>query len=381
MKPFSLKSLMLFIVAICVTSTYAQPAKTYTFTTLNVDGLPQKVLFVTINEDGPREKYTTVISRYLADSEADFIGTQENFNFNNELYSSLSTAYDRDEFSGAIELIGGGLSLVNLKFPCDGLSAFWKREHQVTDTERVPWVENCGKFDHCSDDLCAKGFRRYECTLEGGINIRLYNMHMDASTGEDERALTDGPDRETRLKQWIQLHEDIMSRMDERPVIVLGDLNSYYARDSIKAKFIDAIEDTGVATVSDVWIEMERNGQYPELEDGVVTEDASGWAHEGETLDKIIYINPTNSTICLRPISVNIDNINYVREDGKTALGDHFPLSATFIIDTPTALDDICTKHNNIEAIYSINGCRLTQLQHGINIIRYDDGTTRTIVK
>ena len=209
------------------------------------------MLFLTINEDGPQEKYTTAISSYLAANEPDFIGVQENFNYDTQLYSNLSTAYERNEFTGAINLIGGGLSITNLQFSCDGLSAFWKQQHQMTKTERILWVENYGKIDHSSDDLCAKGFRRYECTLDGGYRICLYNMHMEASEKKDELALTDGPDKTTRMKQWRQLREDIMSRLDERPVIVLGDMNSYYSRDSVKAQFIDAIEETDLATVSD----------------------------------------------------------------------------------------------------------------------------------
>jgi hypothetical protein len=126
---------------------------------------------------------------------------------------------------------------------------------------------------------------------------------------------------------------------------------------------------------------MERSGQYPELENGVVTDNAPGWAHDGETLDKIIYINPVNSTTWLQPISVTVDRTNYVREDGKTALGDHFPLSATFIIDSPTLVDDVRFKSNDIEAIYSLNGSRQTRLQRGINIIRFSDGTSRTVLK
>lgn len=50
------------------------------------------MLFLTINEDGPQEKYTTAISSYLADNERDFIGVQENFNYDTQLYSNLSTA-------------------------------------------------------------------------------------------------------------------------------------------------------------------------------------------------------------------------------------------------------------------------------------------------
>ncbi len=377
MKQLYLKLCSVLIAVLCATTAMAQSGQLFTVTTLNVDGLPAKILFLSINEEGPGEKYTKVISQYLTDHPAVFIGVQENFDFDKELYSVASSIYDRDKFSGGIDI--STLDFINLKVPCDGLSAFWQKQH-TAEMQRVAWKENYGKFDHSNDDLCTKGFRRYELTTKDGIDLRLYNMHMDASTDEDEAAGKDGPDRETRLKQWIQLRDDIMEHLDERPVIVMGDMNSYYARDEVKPNFIEAIQESGHATVSDVWIELERDGQYPEHEDGPVMKDEDhGWFRKGETLDKILYINPVNSNIRLRPISVSIDRTGYVREDGKTPLGDHFPLSATFVVENTTGIDNLYAGDSRIEAIYSTDGRRFPRLQRGLNIVRMSDGTTRKI--
>ena len=64
--------------------------------------------------------------------------------------------------------------------------------------------------------------------------------------------------------------------------------------------------------------------------EGNVTKDegAIGWSRNGETLDKILYINPRGGSQLI-PLSVDIDQKDYVRDDGEM-LGDHFPLSATF---------------------------------------------------
>ena len=230
MKHFYPKALALLFTSLCAVSALAQSNQTFSVTTLNADGLPAKILFVSVNEEGPGEKYTRVISQYLTEHQVDFVGLQENFNFNDELYSVASSVYDRDEFSGNID--AATFNFTTLKVPCDGLSAFWQKRHKA-EMERIAWTDNYGKFDHSNDDLCTKGFRRYELTTESGVELRLYNMHMDASSDEDEAASKDGPDRDARLKQWKQLREDILSHMDGKPVIVMGDMNSYYARDEV----------------------------------------------------------------------------------------------------------------------------------------------------
>lgn len=102
MKQLYLKLCSVLIAVLCATTAMAQSEQLFTVTTLNVDGLPAKILFLSINEEGPGEKYTKVISQYLTDHPADFIGVQENFNFNNELNSVTSTVYARDEFSGEV---------------------------------------------------------------------------------------------------------------------------------------------------------------------------------------------------------------------------------------------------------------------------------------
>jgi hypothetical protein len=137
------------------------------------------------------------------------------------------------------------------------------------------------------------------------------------------------------MVQWRQLRDYILKHLDKRPVIVVGDLNTWYARDSVKSQFIDYINRTGRATVSDVWIEMERKGVYPDIIDGIVTRDpgSKDCSRSGEVLDKILYLNPKNGDR-LTPVNVNIDETGYVKSDGSTPLGDHYPLSATFSVNS-----------------------------------------------
>jgi len=294
---------------------------TFSVVTLNVDGLPGKVAFLPVNADGPLSAGSERISAYLATQNCDILCLQEDFNYRWEIWSRLFANYQHDEWTGGITYEDREIDfahLQNLKFECDGLNMVWRNDIQSDRYERVPWQKSFGKFSHDFDDIITKGFRRHELTLSDGHQLVVYNMHMDASSERDEMKANDGKDREARISQWKQLRDHILERLDERPVIIVGDMNSYYYRDDFKTEFIDAITNTGNATVCDAWIEKCNQGIYPDLG----TEPL-----EGETLDKALYINPTGGN-SLELVSVTIDRSNYLY-DGKP-LGDHYPLISTF---------------------------------------------------
>ncbi len=312
-------------------------ASLFSVCTLNVDGLPD-----IYNDDGPSSKFTPVISRYLADKAFDFIGVQENFNFDPELGRHLIANYDHDNWAG-------GMTLGNLfndhvhvaVFHTDGCKAWWRSHLTIVRTDSIRWNDRYGYADHCLDEAATKGFRRYEITTTDGYQLVVYNMHMEASERWDEVGGTDDEDRACRLKQWIQLREHIFSKLDTRPVLVIGDFNTYYCRDDMKANFIDAINASGRATCGDAWIEKCRDGVYPKLEDDKKIKDDGdylGWTIRGEMPDKILYINPTGGH-SVELLSCTYDNAQNSRDyfkpsgyakDHEEPLGDHFPLFATF---------------------------------------------------
>ena len=136
--------------------------------------------------------------------------------------------------------------------------------------------------------------------------------------------------------QWIQLRQHIMSKLDQRPVLVIGDFSTYYSRDNMKSVFIDAINASGRATCGDAWIEKCKGGVYPELEkDTKIKDDGKykGWTIRGEMPDKILYINPIGGHI-VELLSCEYDNSKqtraYYKDGGDESLGDHFPLFAKF---------------------------------------------------
>ena len=356
-----------------VAMTTAMPAMaqsengSFSIMTLNVDGLPGKFLVFNVNEDGPKSSGSEAISIYLAAKDCDIVAMQEDFNYRWEIWSRLFAAYNHDEWTGGVifeEMQDVDfLHPQNIKLPCDGLNMAWKHGCQSTAYERVAWHHSFGKFSHALDDLVTKGFRRHELTLQDGTEVVVYNMHMDASDPRDIRLGNEAKDREARQSQWEQLRQHIMERLDSRPVVVVGDMNSYYYCDDFKTVFIDAIQATGLATVGDAWVEKQLGGVYPELGSVPLAD---------EVLDKVLYINPTNAKCFITPTSVEIDKEGYTVE-GKP-LGDHYPLIVRFsvalsdksmgisIADAPSSAAD--------DERYSLQGIRQDANTKGISISR-----------
>ena len=300
--------------------------------TLNVDGLQIG------NSDGPKKELTPVIGKWLADSSFSFIGVQEDFDYDAELTAPLTENYNYDIWGGGVlnntKVIFENDGLFGkARFNTDGVKSFWKKELIATRTDSMSWNDNYGYFAHAWDENVVKGFRCYNVTTSEGRQVVIYNMHMDAGDEDEELKGKDEEDRRVRMCQWRQLRDYIMDHLDNRPIIILGDLNTYYVRDSVKTQFIDFINDSGRATVADAWIQKARDSQYPPMGDTRIQADNiySGWTVNGEAPDKILYINPVDCTYKLQLVSVKFHNDNsYFRSNGVTPLGDHFPLSAVF---------------------------------------------------
>lgn len=356
-------------------ATIAAANDTFSVATLNVDGLPTYIGSIHVNPDGPGGD-TWLVGDYLAQKCYDIIGVQEDFNYDEELRTPLEPSHNCGEWQGEINLGAGKIVNVLLggRFETDGLRVFWRRQHVVESEEAVAWRDSYGKFDHCWDAIVVKGFRRLEMTLGGGQRIVVYDMHMDASTDADEASGNDQGDMDARRSQWIQLREEVLSRLDERPVILLGDMNSLYPRDSIQALFIDPINATGRHHVSDTWVEYELGGQYP----AVGTGDRNVAYANGEVLDKILYINPVGGTrLKLEGYRLETD---YTRDDG-TPMGDHYPVSATFSFEQGPSAGISTVESDCPRQVYSPGGQRLPRLQPGLNIVRTSDGRVRKVIK
>ena len=366
-------------------SAMAQTSEQFSVATLNVDGLPKKILVFNVNADGPGDAGTSRIGKYFVQKSYDMVFMQEDFNYHEVLKVWLEDDYKLDEWTGDVEVLDHSIDFLHLqnhRFTCDGLMGCWKNDLTVTANPRTAWKENFGKFSHALDELVTKGFRRYEAILRGGQGVVVYNMHMDASDDADVDDGNDTKDKAARLAQWMQLKEDILSKLDSRPVIIVGDVNTLYKRDNVKKQFIDAINESGRATVSDVFIELKKGSKYPEYDPEARVKDEDLEVLDGETLDKIIYINPTAGTQ-LKAISFNVDKDGYMY-DGKP-LGDHYPVSATFEVAAQTSSIntlpvDVENASSNRE-LYDLSGRKVSQPHRGLYIEHIGEKTNKRIIR
>ena len=373
------KSLSLFILALMtiMTSLAQESGEQFTVATLNVDGLPQKLLVVNVNADGPGDAGTARIGKYLVKKGYDLVMMQEDFSYHGILSVWLEDDYEMDEWSGTLYVLDGSrkvdfLHLQNHRYACDGLLTAWKNDLQVTPAGRTPWIQNFGKFSHALDEMVTKGFRRYEVTLRSGDRIVVYNMHMDATDEKDEAEGKAGPDHDARMAQWAQLKDDVLQHLDSRPIIITGDMNSLYGRDDVKGQFIDAINQSGRGMASDVWVELQHSGIYP-------SESITEATASDETLDKIIYINPTMGTN-IQPVAITIDREGYLY-DGKP-LGDHFPVAATFqLMRRGSGIEELNGTATGESQYYNLNGQHVSMPQKGIYIEQQGKKAEKRIIK
>lgn len=368
MKKYLLMAVAALMATMNVNAQEDTAAEQFTVATLNVDGLPQKVLVIKLNPDGPGDTGTARIGKYLVNKGYDLLMLQEDFNYHGVLSVLLEDDYNMDEWSGDVGIDGHSIDFLHLqnhRFACDGLMACWKKDLTVTPAARTAWTDNFGKFSHANDEMVTKGFRRYDVTLRNGTRLTVYNMHMDATLDEDEEEGKSMPDHDARMAQWAQLKADVLETLGTHPIIITGDLNSLYCRDEVKQDFIDAINDSGRGKAADVWIELVKDGVYPSTR-------SESWT-SGETLDKILYINPTTGTK-IQPVAITTDREGYLH-DGKP-LGDHWPVTATFQVGDRKATDvtQIEDRRLNIEnvedGVYDLQGRQIVdgQLQKGVYI-------------
>lgn len=314
----------------------------FTVATLNVDGMPQTINFggiyqYELNMDGPGSEGSTKIGQYLQNSGYDLIATSENFNYNQQIMAEAvdyTSGTIRTSIPENVSAEDFGQLITNRLFPIDtdGLSLISKKTIPVSGETWVPWEtiystnENIAWIEipagNGADGMIKKGYRFYQAEIAEGVTIDVYILHADAESQEGDIA--------ARTKQFQQLAAAINANTNGNPIIVMGDTNCRYTRDTLKTDFIDA---TGM---TDAWVELIRKEEgYPEYgTPPLVAVDKVGEGETGvpypycEVVDKIFYLNNPDSPVQLKALEYNIDTVKYVDEEG--ALGDHWPVSVKF---------------------------------------------------
>ena len=292
-------------------SSFAQRSYSFNATTLNVDGLPNKIGVFDVNSDGKEEEGAKAIGNETRTKGWDIVAMSEDFNFHDYLIAPISDLYYAGTHGGKVSGLSNstdGLGLLLTK------KTGWKFSNET----RVKWNDHYGETDHGADGLIDKGFRYYTITIAPGVEFDFYCLHMDA---ED-----DPKDIQAREKQLTQLVEYIKSHDNGRNILILGDTNCRYTRDNVKGKLIDPINAVDNFTIHDAWIELIRNGAYPNLGDPAIMIGDKG-PQMGEVVDKIFWIENSKS-----PLKIKANN--FLHDTSFTA-SDHYPLTVNFTITDP----------------------------------------------
>ncbi len=249
------------------------------------------------------------------------INVEEDFNYHAALYASDSHPY-RTPTSGTSFLFHWAESAANIHGVCLGGAGIGSglntlSDFEYIDLERTTW-DDC--FLNSGDCLTPKGFTLARIRVSDGVWIDLYNLHTDAGA-------EDG-DIEARASNLAQVAEFVETWSAGMAVIIMGDTNSRYTRDSDALHGL--IDDTGV---TDAWISNIRGGSFPEEGAAALVCDfpfAAGTTQAEmvscEVVDKIF--TRSSSIITLSTTSFTNEDENFVDDDGAP-LSDHYPISAT----------------------------------------------------
>jgi hypothetical protein len=165
----------------------------------------------------------------------------------------------------------------------DGLNLFSR--FPLSHVERVAWRACSGRFSNGSDCLAPKGFAYGSLELAPGIDVDLYDLHMDSSNAP--------ADITARAEQADQLAAYMEHRSAHHAVIVAGDTNMGGESEQILQQFLKR---TGLTDAC-----RALSCGHPRL------------------IDRVMYKSST--VVELRASGFVVDS-RFVRDDGKD-LSDH----------------------------------------------------------
>lgn len=295
----------------------------FTCATYNVDGLPQKISFVSINSDGPGASGTNSISAKIAQQNWDFVGFSEDFAYHSNLISSLSS-YQWGTYRGSISssALYKTIDTDGLEFAANKTTCSWSEENIVAFTS------SNGGLTSGANTCIKKGFRHYPVTVAEGVVVDVIITHMNTYSSSGSGHINA---QHAQLKQIAQYINNLVAT-NNRPVILMGDTNCRYTRHDFQTYFWGVLSSN--LTYADPWVDFQWNGVYPTYpSNSLMVSDATGTSssdiicadtQKGEVVDKIIYINNPNAPVQIKAQS-------YLRDyDNFNGLADHMPIVVTF---------------------------------------------------
>ena len=255
----------------------AGPPGEFDFLTYNVAGLPQG-----LSSSDP-EVHMPQISPLLNDFE--LVVVQEDFWYHAELSGEASHPHQSLPWTDEPSYEDMG----------DGLNRF--SQWPFAMHERVAWWSCNGTIDAGSDCLATKGWSFARHTLAEGIEIDVYNLHMEAGGG--------AADHEIRDKAADDLIAAITERSEGRAVIVAGDFNLHEEDPMDLAVYQKLVDGLGLSDAC--WSVSCNNGSI----DRVLTRssvdlelEVTSWSQPPEFIDELDDGGPLSDHL---PTAVHIE--------------------------------------------------------------------------
>ena len=264
------------------TTTADGPSGSFTTLTYNVAGLPQG-----INPDQFPEQHQPLISPLLNDY--DVVLLQEDFGFYTDLLrSEVDHQFLSEPHPGPQTLNPIGRAEASVG---DGLNVLSRLP--IGELERVPWT-TCAPAS--ADCLALKGFAATTLTLDDGVDIGLYTLHVEAGgDAEDDAA------REKDLEELA----DHLEAAGDGAVIIGGDWNLRYRDEPDRTQLAGFVEATGLRDVCDV-VECGEND---------------------DVIDRFFFRGGDDVT--LEPTTHRFERDRFVNGEGAP-LSDHDPLAVSW---------------------------------------------------
>ena len=225
----------------------------------NVAGLPVQVSDVTPDVDNP--KISPLLNAYP------LALVQEDFFYHEGLTAEIEHPFVSEPFPADPMRMGMG----------DGLNRF--SQTPFTDHERQQWYDCNGTLDCSSDCLARKGWSFARHTVADGVEIDIYNLHMEAGGCIE--------DLEIRLQATLDLADAIAERSAGRAIVVAGDFNLRESDPEDVQPLINCVEGAGLTDTCMGIPDCDDHIDHIMIRDGeTVTLEAMQWWVAEEFVDE-----------------------------------------------------------------------------------------------
>jgi len=192
--------------------------------TYNVHGLPSVITM----DDTPERlrQIGPLLAAY------DIVGLQEDFDdSNHDMLVAKSGHPSVFRFGEILDLrfYGSGLSI---------LSTLPGRAHQMQHYSVCH-----GRFESASDCLASKGLQRVRLQLDEGVEIDVYNSHLEAGDAPEDQA--------ARAIQIDELIQAVRTHSEEHALILMGDMNIHSDQESGRALMAKLIRELDLTDACD----------------------------------------------------------------------------------------------------------------------------------